>query len=284
MVQRWTTEPQYSHGYLIPVFAAALLWLRRDRIHVDALRPNVWGLPVLAAGLGLGLVGNHFYYDWFEDISLLPCLLGIVLVVGGFPLLRWAWPAVAFLFFMIPLPFRAETALQYPLQRAGTVASVYAMQTLGLPATAEGNIISVGHEQIGVAEACSGLRMLMVFFALAVAVAILSRRPMWERLIVVASAVPIALLSNVVRITATATLLAANHAEWADYVFHELGGLLMMPLALGLFAAEMWFLGRLIVVEQERPMMLTMSSVDVDAHKARSGGVKGDRDAFVAAR
>src|SRR5262249_62161946 len=114
--------------------------------------------------------------------------------------LPWSWPAIAFLFFMIPLPWRVELALGGPLRRAATVASTYVLQTLGQPAYAEGSIIHVEGGQIGVVDACNGLGMLMMFFAFATAVAILSRRSWVDRVLLVLSAIPIALAVNVVRI------------------------------------------------------------------------------------
>ena len=91
---------------------------------------------------------------------------------------------------MIPLPYRFEVALAGPLQRIAVISSTYLLQTFGLPAVAEGNIILLSEARIGIVEACSGLRMLVVFFALSSAVALVIRRPFWERAVVVASAMP----------------------------------------------------------------------------------------------
>ncbi len=101
---------------------------------------------------------------------------------------------------MIPLPYRYSTALSGPLQHIATVCSTFIMQVIGLPALAEGNIITIDDAQIGVVEACSGLRMLVVFFALAAAVVVVSRRPLLDKFIVLASAAPIAVVSNIVRV------------------------------------------------------------------------------------
>ena len=263
MAAKWAHDPQYSHGYLVPLFCIALLWLRRDRLDVQKLRPNWWGLAVLTGGLGLRYMGAHYYLEWFDFLSLIPVGFGIALLVGGGAAVRWSWPAVAFLFFMLPLPHSLEVMLRDPLRRAGTIASTYLMQTLGLPSLAEGNVIVVGDVRIGVVEACSGLRMLMVFFALSTAVAILSARPHWERGVIVASALPIALISNVARITLTGTLhvtlggktiFGMSGTEFANHVFHDWAGWLMMPLALSLLWLELWFLSHLFITEEERPL------------------------------
>lgn len=251
LARRWAGDPQYSHGYLVPAFALVLLWLRRERLS-HAVRPfgrfHLLGLPLLAAALALRLVGVYIYFDWLDAISLVPCLAGLVLLVGGWPTLRWALPAIAFLFFMVPLPFKLEVALAGPLQRFATAVSTYALQTLGLPAIAEGNVIVLNEVEMGIVEACSGLRMLMVFFALSTAVFLLVARPLGQRIALLLSAVPIALAANVIRITATGVLHETVGSEIANAVFHDVAGWLMMPLGLAFLAAEMWVLKRLFTV------------------------------------
>jgi exosortase len=246
MAQRWAHDPQYSHGYLVPAFAALLLWLRRGQLAGPGRAASWWGPGVLLLGIAGRLVGTYFSLDWLESVALLPCLAGVCLAAGGRAAWRWAWPAVLFLFFMVPLPHRVAVAAAEPLQRLATIASSYALQTLGLPAVPEGNVILINDSSIGIVEACSGLRMLVVFFALSTAVALVSRRSLWERLFIVGSAVPIALFSNLVRITATGVLHEIAGRKFADDFFHDLGGWLMMPLALALLWVELKVLARLL--------------------------------------
>src|SRR5207244_4033561 len=100
-----------------------------------------------------------------------------------------------------------------------TICSTFALQTLGLPALAEGNVILLNEVEIGIVEACSGLRMLVIFFALSTAVALLSRRPLTDRVAIVVSAIPIALLSNLLRIIVTGVLHETVGSEIANAVF-----------------------------------------------------------------
>lgn len=244
---RWRTDGQYSHGYLVPAFAVVLLWLRRE--HCAALTPccSGWGLVFLGLGVIVRFAGDYLYMDWLDAVALLPCLAGLTVLVGGLAALRWAWPAIAFLAFMIPLPYRLEIALAHPLQRLATLTSTYALQTLSLPALSEGNVILINETRIGVVEACSGLSMLVIFFALSSAFAFLVERPLWQKLILVASAVPIALIANITRITVTGVLHETVGHKAADVVFHDLAGWLMMPFALVLLWLELKALGRLLV-------------------------------------
>ncbi len=247
MTRKWVNDPQYSHGFLVPPFVAFLLWTRRHRLPAAWPAPSAWGVALLAAGAALRLAGAFWYYDWPEAVSLLPCLGGLALLAGGGPALRGAWPGIAFLLFMVPLPYRLESALAGPLQEVAAWACTVALQALGRPAVADGNLIAVNGLQIEVVVACSGLGSLFVFFAIASGLALVSRRPLVDRIILVLSAAPVALLANVVRITATALLQEAAGGEGTFATFHDLAGWLMMLLAFGVLWAELWLLRHLFV-------------------------------------
>ena len=245
MADRWSTNPQYSHGFLVPAFAAIILWHRRA-LATGIVGPSSWGFALLLGGVVLRLVGTFGGIQALDAFSLLPCLAGLFLLLGGKGALRWGWPAIAFLIFMLPLPFVMETALAHPLQRLATISCTYLLQTLGYPALGEGNIIYIDDVKLGVVGACSGLGMLMTFFALSTAVAMVVQRPFTDKLVIAASAIPIAVIANVVRITATGIF----HREWgqeAGAILHDWAGWLMMPLALGLLWLELRFLDRLLL-------------------------------------
>lgn len=254
----WKTNDQYSHGFLVPVFAALLLWLRRERLERTELRPSLlFGGVLLALGIGVRLFGVYWYYLWLDPISLLPCLAGVCWLVGGRVAWKWAWPAILYLTFMIPLPYRVATALSAPLQSLATVVSTFLMQTIALPALSEGNVITLNDARLNVVEACSGLRMLVVFIALSTALALLTRRPWLDKLILLVSAVPIAVVSNILRITATGILHETTSSETANAFFHDLGGWLMMPLGLLLLTVEMKILSHLFIAPPPAPPRYT---------------------------
>jgi exosortase len=241
----WRHEPDYSHGFLVPAASGYLLWRRREYARGLTLRPNAWGLVGIGLALAMHAAGNHFARPWLAQLFIVPLALGCIVLVGGRTLYRWAWPSALFLAFMAPLPASLETGLRGPLRRIATQASVYTLQTLGLPAHAEGDVIALGAERIGVADACSGLSMLVMFVAIAVAAAIIvKRRSPWDKLLVLVSAIPIAIACNVARLTATAILYASVGHRIGDWLpvggwlgavdFHDLLGFLMLPLAVGL--------------------------------------------------
>ena len=233
MAERWQNDSRYAHGYLVPLFSLFLVWWWHPALLKTPARPSWWGLLILLGGLLTAAAGAYLYVDWFSAVGLVICVAGIVVLAWGFPMLGAAWPAVAFLLFMVPLPYTLEVSLARPLQSVAARLSTWSLQTVGFSAFAEGNTIRMGEVRLGVVEACSGLSMLLTFFALCAAVAVLIKAPLWERLLVVACAAPIAVLSNVVRIVVTGVLHKLAGQKIADLVFHDLAGWLMMPLALG---------------------------------------------------
>lgn len=253
MAARWSRDPRYSHGFLVPIFAAFLLWNRHKMLTADTTRPSWWGLVFVAAGAALKLAGTRYYLSWVDAASLIVSLAGLALLLGGWRALRWALPSVVFLGFMIPLPYRVEQALGAPLQKIATLSSTYLLQTVGLPAVAEGNIILIGDYRLGVVEACNGLGMLFMFLAFSVGVALLVERGIIDKVVIVLSAIPIALVANILRISLTGLLHETAGGRVADVVYHDLAGWLMMPMALGAIWVVMALLSHLFVEAAPRP-------------------------------
>ncbi|MDB5311186.1 MAG: eight transrane protein EpsH, putative exosortase [Gemmataceae bacterium] len=250
LAEVWATNPQYSHGFLVPVFSAFLLWHRRALFAPAPGGGWGWWL-VVGAGCGLKLVGAYYILVWPEQVSVVVLVAGLVGVFGGRPAMRWAWPGLAFLLFMVPPPARVERLLSGPMQRVATVASANVLQTLGFFAQADGTIIILSETDLGVVEACSGLRMLVTFAAMSMAIALVLPRPAWQRAALVAGSVPIAVVCNVGRIVVTGIMHETVGKKWADLVFHDLAGWLMMPAGLALLWAELWYLGRVVRTEAE---------------------------------
>lgn len=257
MQKRWSGDPRYAHGYLVPVFATALLWMRRARLRGLAPNPSAWGLALLSLGAILQLTGGYYRIEWLEGMAILPCVGGTCVLLGGWQFLAWAWPSIAFLAFMVPLPWRLETALGPPLQSLATTASTYVLQTLGFFAFAEGNVIRLNDARIGVVEACSGLSMLITFIAMSTAVAIVVSRPLLDKFVLVASSIGVALMANGFRIVLTAVLHEVVGGDVASTFFHHLAGWVMMPLALAMYWGEIKLLSMLLIeVRHEAPRVL----------------------------
>jgi exosortase len=155
------------------------------------------------------------------------------------------------------LPFTVEAWLSWPLQKIATGAATYTLQTLGQPAYAEGNVIYINEHQIGVLEACNGLGMLVAFFSLSTAMAIVIDRPWVDRLVVFVSAIPIAVVMNLVRVSATGLAHVTLGSAVANGVFHDVAGWLMMPSALLALWLELKLYDRLFVPVSPAPASST---------------------------
>lgn len=264
LAARWAAEPQYSHGFVIPLMAVGLAWLRRHQLQPGTARSHGSGLVLIVIGVVLHVNARYFYLELADCAGLLMCIAGMILLIWGRRLMIGIWPAVLFLAFMFPLPFSMEQMLSAPLQQLGAREAVWYIQALGIPAYAHGSIIHLSEIQLGVEEACSGLRMLMVFVAISAATMIISRRTRWERILILVSAIPIALACNIARIVATAAAYQWAGAETADLVFHDLSGWLMMPAAMALLYLELRLLDWLLV-EVENPLAHVTSSQQATA-------------------
>ncbi len=246
----WDKEPNYSHGKLVIPIA---LFIFYQRLRVKKTRWALsqqgpwWSWLALIAILAGRAVAYERNNQWLETATLVPAVAFLMLVLTGWPLLQRGWPAVVFLLFMLPLPQPANNIISLPLQQIATLGSVFVMQLTGLWVVAEGNVIILpdtphGLKTLEVALACNGLSMLMTLAATVTATVMLFPLPNWKRIVVLASAIPIALLSNVIRIVATGWCYYLIEGGRAKEVAHEWSGLLMMPLALILVGLEVLIL------------------------------------------
>lgn len=273
MAYKWWNDPQYSQGYLVPFFSLVILYLRRDRLEKITATLDPRGLILVVLGMLIHVACGFINQDWIDGISLMIVIAGLFWLFGGWSIMWWAWPAVMFLIFMIPLPHSVETGLAYPLQRIATIGSLFLIQASGIPAVAEGNVIFLSQSRIGVMEACSGLSMLLIFFALAAAMVVIYRPPILDTVIIILSAIPIAIIVNILRITATGIAQEWFGEEAAEKIFHDWAGWLMMPVALGFLALEIWLLRKLVPVQ------------DVSTHKhAGAASIQATRKRLIGRR
>ncbi len=265
LIQVWSSDPNYSHGFLVAPIALAILWQRRDELSLSRLRPAWWGWLIVVATLAV----RAFLFErnelWLENTTLLPVLAGLTLAFGGWPLLRWALPGIGFLVFLLPIPPAINLIMAGPLQTLATIGSTRLLQSvMGLPVLAEGHVIYIGAAKLEVAQACNGLSMLLSFITLIAATTLLlaRSRPLWERVILLLSTVPIALISNILRIAATALAYHLLGVERGEALAHDLAGWAMMPVGLVLILLELKLLSWIIIEEDETepaPMIIPTS-------------------------
>jgi len=261
IVSRWTSDPSWSHGLLIPFFSLYFLNQHKAEILKLKTKPNYLGLFLLICGLvfyPLNIV--HFQYGYLQPLSMVATLGAIVLFLGGWSLVKYMWLPIGYLVFAIPLPQFIYVQITMPMRQwAALVATALLNLVKGIEATVSGVIIDVVYNgqrmepPIDIAEACSGMRLLMAFVALGVAMAYLHYRPLWQRLILLAATIPIAIFCNIVRVTVSGFIIIFWDAQYAQGIWHDGLGMLMLFLAFGLYGAIAWFMSSLFVEQVNGP-------------------------------
>lgn len=243
----WTTDDNYSHGPLVPLLSlyfAAQVYRREGPLEAPRGGSGLWlGGLLLAASLFVNLVTLPLPIPFLGELAFLGTLVGVFTMIAGPAALRRYWFPFAFLIFMVPLPIALYSRIASPLQLLASQAASGFMNATGVPVLCEGNRMTLpGGVQMFVAEACSGMRQLTGFLALAAAVAYLSKRPPWYRGGVVLSALPIALFANTMRVVATGYIMHYINPRYAEGTFHTLEGILLMAMGLLLLNAVCMFM------------------------------------------
>lgn len=243
----WMRSDEYSSGILVPFLAVYIIWDRRKTLFDSLIRPFPPALFVLLSvqmlRLGALLIGS----GTLERLSFFLTIGSLLWMILGWPFFKKIYSIWLYLYLMFPLPKFVEWKITIPLQKWATLSAVFCLETLGFNVIREGNIININGTLVAVAEACNGLRMLTAFFVVSGFIVLICKRPLWQKVLIFVSSVPIALLCNTVRLALTAiAFLYLEGQDW-EKVFHDYGGLAMMPLAVALIVLELWFLSKLFI-------------------------------------
>jgi exosortase len=260
IVYQWLTDSSWSHGFLIPLFSLYFLNQSKQEILNARPKPSYLGLVLLVFVI-LFYVFNMVSpagFGYFRQISMVGALGAVVLFLGGWPILRYTWLPVTYLLFAVPLPEGYLRLATIPMRRWAAGGATAMLNFIpNLEATTSGVIIDIIYKgkhfepALDVAEACSGMRLLMAFFALGVAMAYLHYRPTWQRLVLLASTVPIAIICNIIRVIITGFIYVLIGTQYAQGIYHDMLGMLMLPLAFGLYGALAWFMSNLFMDSDE---------------------------------
>ncbi len=242
----WSSDENYSHGFLVPLIS---LYFANEaaRLGPVAMRPGtLLGVALLIASILGRLATVVVPVGFVGDLSLLVGAAGICTLLFGTAALKRYGFAITFLVFMIPLPVALYARIASPLQLGVSQFATAMLNLSGIPALCEGNMITLpGDNKMFVAEACSGMRQLTGFLALATAWAFLVKRSGWYRTVLILGSIPIAMTANVVRVTLTGMITYHVDPRFASGAYHTAEGLLMMGFGLAMLYAGSWTLDRL---------------------------------------
>jgi exosortase len=261
LVELWSLllrSDEYSAGLFVPFLSVYILWSRRHDIAQCPVKPSVWGLFAFIMAQAVRLMGLFLMYNSAERLSIILSIAAMVLLLFGWQLFRKVSTILLFLCLMLPWPNTMQYLIGLRLQSWATSSAVFCLEIIGYEVIQEGNIIHIGNASVAVVEACNGLRMITAFFVITGLVVLLVKRVWWEKLIILVSSLPIALLCNTVRLAITALFFTVLEGEYWEKIFHDFGGYAMMPLALAAVVGELWLLAKLTVLPvKEKAIIIT---------------------------
>lgn len=228
---QWNNDPDYSHGFLVPVLVGYFLWERWDRLKAARITPNPWGVALLAGGLLMLVIGSIGAELYLQRSSLIVVIAGLVLLIMGREALKVLMFPIAFMFFMVPLPAIVVNAVAFPLQLFAARTAEFCLFNFGIPVLREGNVIVLAGTTLEVAEACSGIRSLQALLALGTVYAYFSQRKMWKRWSLVLLSIPIAIVANAFRVSGTGVLANYWGSQAAEGFYHTFSGWLIFVVA-----------------------------------------------------
>lgn len=232
LVIDWWTIPDFSHGFLVPLFAAYLVWVKRRVLLATKAAPAWSGIFLIVIGLVVLLLGVYGSELFFSRVSLLILLAGLVLCFGGWQFLSELRFALLVLLLAIPLPAIVYNQITFPLQILASKLASGLLPLFGVPVLREGNVIELPLMKLEVAEACSGIRSLMSLFTLSVFYGYFIEKSYWRRGLLVLASIPIAIAANAVRILGTGLCVQYWDPDKALGFFHEFSGWVIFLVSL----------------------------------------------------
>jgi len=244
LVRRWRVQEEYSHGFLIPVIVAWLLWTRRDALVASVGRPSWSGPALILLAAAMHVTGKLSSLFFLSQFSFILAVIGGVLGLGGRSLLKVTLVPIIFLIFAIPLPYFIDAVLSWRLQIISSELGVAFIRLFQIPVYLEGNVIDLGLYKLQVVEACSGLRYLYPLMSLGFLAAYFFQAPIWQRAVIFLSTIPITILMNSVRIGVVGIVVDNFGPQDADGFLHMFEGWIIFIACAGLLVAEMELLAR----------------------------------------
>lgn len=239
LIDAWSTDDNYSHGFFIVPLALYFAWERRARIAAAPVQPSLFGALVVAGSLFLLVAGMLGAELFLSRVSIIGTIAGAILFLFGWPMLRIVFFPLAFLLLMVPLPAIIFNKIAFPLQLLASHVGEYSISSLDIPILREGNVLILANATLEVAEACSGIRSLISLITLGIVFGYFVDHRVWVRTVIALSAIPVAILANGLRV-ASAGVAAHNYGTaGVEGLFHEFSGWVVFVIAfLMMFALQ----------------------------------------------
>ncbi|MEO5923550.1 MAG: exosortase/archaeosortase family protein [Bryobacteraceae bacterium] len=253
LVDQWMTDDDVSHGFFVPLVAGYIAWQRRDVLLNMEWKPAWWGLGLLIwSGIQafLGMLGAELF---LQRTAFLEALVGLILVMGGTAAVRALLFPLLLLPFMIPIPTVIYNQITFPLQLFASQVAEYCLLLLNIPVLRDGNILELASQKLSVAEACSGIRSLLMLTFLSLVYAYFFDNKVWMRWALFFCTIPIAIIANAGRVTITG-ILSEIDTSLATGVFHETEGFVIFGIAFAFLALTHWAINWIVGFRHQPPM------------------------------
>jgi len=265
LVHDWEVNQNYSQGYFIPFVAAFMIWWMRDELAGIELKPTNWGIALIVAGLlqlFIAKVGSEYF---LQRTSMIVVLFGISFYLFGGRFTKCIWLPLVYLIFMIPIPAIIWNRIAFPMQLFASALTEGVVQLIGIPILREGNVLHLAQTSLEVVDACSGLRSLVNILGLAVGLGFLMNKAAWKRWALFLAAFPIAIIVNIIRLTATAVLASRYGGDVARGFLHDFSGWLVFVAGIAMLIGVQGVMGKIGKAE------VIKAGAGPTAHGAREG-------------
>lgn len=232
LISDWSTDPNFSHGFLIPFVALYMVWYKKNELQEITVKPSITGLFIIVFGLLVHMAGNLGSELFTMRFSMIIALSGVIIYFFGWEMFKGLLIPIAYLILMIPIPSILWNQVAFPLQLFAAFISAKCINLLNIPVFREGNILHLSNTSLEVVDACSGIRSLTSLLALTGAFSFLAPLSPLRKWILFISAVPIAVAVNVIRLTITGAMAAWIGPETAQGFLHDMSGLIIFGAAL----------------------------------------------------
>jgi exosortase len=236
LVRQWIDDQDMGHGFFVPVIAGYIIWQKRQDLLAESPSPTWWGLVLVGWGALQLLVATLGAELFLARTAFVISLIGVILTLVGFRILRKLAFPLFLLFFMVPIPAIIYNQVTFPMQLFASQVADWALTVMGIPVLREGNILELASQRLNVVEACSGIRSLLSLSFLSLVYAYFFDKRVWMRPVLLIATLPIAIIANAGRVTLTG-LVSEYDAELARGVFHYASGWVIFMIALGFLVA-----------------------------------------------
>ncbi len=244
LFETWLNHSNNSHGLLVPLISIYFIWQQREKLNSIQISSSQIGMVILVISMLFYLISYAGGIAFVSRAMIVFSIIGIVLFTLGWKLFKIVAFPLLFLLFMVPVPTSVIGLVAFPLQLFATNIAAFIIKIVSIPVYQEGNMLYFAQTQLEVAEACSGIRSIMALMMLSVIFVYLTGKGLWRKIIILASAIPIALLANIIRVSGTGILAHFYGDKVARGFLHEFSGMVVFAFGFIILVLEYTFLNK----------------------------------------